>query len=150
MNAAITNFKYDETFMIDTKSAHVFTEAIEELGKRFAYSRLTSCVPTGCDFDAADFIFCNKRDIISSWNVLTEEDIQKNATRTFGHKTFTITPDTNKELVISSLARGDVNAANLAIAGKKLMLLRFQSTIMYPGCPLFETGWQTWTRLTAC
>ena len=54
MNAAITNFKYDETFSIDSKSAHALAEAIEELGQRFAYNGLISRVPTGCDFDAAD------------------------------------------------------------------------------------------------
>ena len=137
MNAAITNFKYDETFSIDSKSAHAFAEAIEELGQRFAYNGLISRVPTGCDFDAADaniFTFRDKRDIISSWNVLTEEDIQKNATMTFGNRTFTVTPDANKDLVTPSQARGEVNAANLTIAGKKLMLQRFQSTILAAHC----------------
>ena len=137
MNAAITNFKYDETFSIDSKSAHAFAEAIEELGQRFAYNGLISRVPTGCDFDAADaniFTFRDKRDIISSWNVLTEEDIQKNATMTFGNRTFTVTPDASKDLVTPSQARGEVNAANLTIAGKKLMLQRFQSTILAAHC----------------
>ena len=137
MNAAITNFKYDETFSIDSKSAHAFAEAIEELGQRFAYNGLISRVPTECDFDAADaniFTFRNKKDIISSWNVLTEEDIQKNATMTFGNKTFTVTLDANKDLVSPSQARGEVNAANLTIAGKKLMLQRFHSTILAAHC----------------
>ena len=68
MNVAIANFKYDETFPIDAKSAHAFAKAIEELGQRFAHNGLTFHVPKGCDFEMANaniFTFCDKRDIIS-------------------------------------------------------------------------------------
>ena len=53
---------------------------------------------------------------------------------TFGNKMFTVTPDANKELMSPSNARSEVNATNLTIAGKKLMLFHFHSTILAAHC----------------
>ena len=66
-NAAINNFKPDQTFKLESKYATDYLSQISELGQNFCYLGMTSRVPTECDIDATDpnaITFREKKDII--------------------------------------------------------------------------------------
>ena len=94
---------------------------------------------TTCVFDTADanfFTFGNRKDIIATWNVITKEHVQENATMLFGYRTFTITSDNNKDLATPITARGELTTGSnvLTALGKSLMHRRFLASIMVGQC----------------
>jgi hypothetical protein len=96
-------------------------------------------VATTCVFDTTDansFAFGNRKDIIGTWNVITKEHVQKNATMLFGNRTFTVTSDNNKDLATPITTRGELTTGDNALTalGKSLLHRRFLSSIMAGQC----------------
>ena len=136
-NAAINNFTPDRTFQLDQKNANDYLSQISDLGQNFCYLGMTSRVPTECDIDAADanvITFREKKDIINTFEEITSDHVQKNATMLWGNKTWAVTDD--KEIIDPSIARTELTAGGNALTadGKKLMLKRFQSQILAAQC----------------
>ena len=129
-NAAINNFKPDQTFKLESKYATDYLSQISELGQNFCYLGMTSRVPTECNIDATDpnvITFREKKDIINTIDEVTMIHVQKNATMLWGNKTWSDTAD--KEIVNPTTARGELtgNGNALTDAGMKLQLKHFQS-----------------------
>ena len=136
-NAAITNFKPDQTFELETKNANDYLSQISENGQSFCFLGLISRVPTECDIDAADanqITYREKRDIINTFDAITMDHVQKNATMLWGNKTWTTTDD--KEICDPTTARDELttNGQALTATGKALLLKRFQSQILAAQC----------------
>ena len=132
-NSAITNFKPSESFALNPKNATDYLNALKDCGKQYCYLGMISRVPTDCDIDAGDannITFRNRKDLINTFNEVTQAHIDKNATMLWGNKTWAITND--KEIATPSITRGELTAGGQALtpSGKALMLKRFQSEVM--------------------
>ena len=139
LNGAITNFKPQREFKLEASDADAFANAIETQGHHYAFIGLTARVATECVIDAADpnnITFSERKDVVATWNVITEEVIQKNATMLFGNKTWAVTPDNSKDLMLPTAIRGELtqHAANLTAAGKQMMHKRFLSACLGHQC----------------
>ena len=139
MTAAIAKFEPERIFKINASDASDFATKIESNAQQFGYIGKTARVATTCVFsttDANSFTFGDRKDIIGTWNVITEEHVQKNATMLFGNRTFTVTSDDNKDLSTPTTARGELtpNGTALTALGKSLMHRRFLSSIMAGQC----------------
>ena len=75
-------------------------------------------------------------DIIGTWNQVTEDHIQKNATMLFGNWTFVATLDDNKALRTPRTEQGELTASGgaLTLLGKSLIHRRFLSAILAGQC----------------
>jgi len=135
MNAAINNFKTDRTFALNPSDAESFANAVEMNAQKYGYIGETARVATTCTFAVADpneFLFADKKNIIATWNQITGEDVQNNATMLFGDRTFTVTPDNNKDLVTPTADRVEItpHGANFTALRKVMMHQRFLSAIL--------------------
>ena len=133
--AAISNFEPDKIFNLTPTQADDFVNALEEYGQIFGYNGSVARVPTECDINAADpndITFREKVDILTTWQVITDETVQKCATMLWGDKQWIHTANGNKEIQQPSFARGEVTQGghNLTTPGKALILKRFHSTIL--------------------
>ena len=139
MTAAIAKFEPERIFKINASDASNFATEIESKAQQFGYIGETARVATICVFsttNANSFTFGDRKDIIGTWNVITEEHVQKNATMLFGNHTFTVTSDNNKDLSTPTTAFGELTTGGNALTalGKSLMHRRFLSSIMAGQC----------------
>ena len=136
-NAAINNFTPEQTFQLDPSNANDYLAQIAELGQNYCYLGMTSRVATECDIDATDpntVTYREKKDIINTFDEVSMDAIQKNATMLWGVKNWTVTND--KEIQDPTTARGELTANGSALTadGKVLQLKRFQSQILAHHC----------------
>ena len=99
--AAITKFDPDQIFKLNSSDASDFASEIESKAQQFGYIGKTARMATTCAFDPDNlntFTFGNHKDIIGTWNKITDEHVKKNATMLFGNRTFTVTYDDDKDL----------------------------------------------------
>ena len=132
-NAAITNFKPEQTFALNAKNATDYLNALTDLAKQFCYAGMISRVPTECDIDVAhpnNITFREKKDLVNTFDKVKHIHIEKNATMLWGVKTWDVTND--KEIVVPSHARNEITQGgnSLTAEGKTLMLKRFHSEIL--------------------
>ena len=111
LNKQAVNIKPDETFELVPQSAEPFRLALQKLSKQFAYSGLLKRVPTtrtvtpnAADATINDIVFSDHKNILETWNEISEETIQNWATETWGDKSWTET--TPKDITSLSTARG--------------------------------------------
>ena len=139
MNTAITKFKPDQTFKLNLDDDDNFVTTIKLKDHQFDCIGKMACVVTTCVFDpgrANAFAYRDRKDIIGTWNQVTEEHVQKNATMLFGNRTFTVTSDNNKALDTPTTERGELTTGGGALTalGKSLIHRRFLLTIMAGQC----------------
>ena len=137
--AAITKFEPERIFKINSSDASDFATEIESKAQQFGYIGETARVATTCVFDEDSpntFTYGNRKDIIGTWNTITEDHIQRNATMLFGNRTFTVTSDDGKDLATPTIARGEITPGGNALTalGKQIMHRRFLSSIMAGQC----------------
>ena len=116
--AAITKFEPDRIFKLNSSDASDFASEIESKARQFGYIGKMAHVATTCTFDADNsntFTFGDRKDIICTWNKITEEHVQKNVTMLFGNHTFTVTSDDGKDLATSTTARGELTTGGNAL-----------------------------------
>ena len=113
MNTAIVKFDLERTFKLNAEDADDFTTTVESYAQQFGYIGETARVATSCVFDPDDLnssTFGDRMDIIGTWNQVTEDHVQKNATMLFGNWTFVATSDDNKALVTPTTEQGELTA----------------------------------------
>ena len=116
--AAITKFEPERIFKINSTDASDFATELESKAQQFGYIGETARVATTCVFDVDNpnlFTYGNRKDIIGTWNTITEEHIQKNATMLFGNRTFEVTPDNSKDMSTPTIQRGELTTGGNAL-----------------------------------
>jgi hypothetical protein len=109
--AAISNFEPDKIFDLVPAHADDFVDALEEYSQIFGYNGSIARVPTECDIDPTDpnnITIRKKVDILTTWQTITDENVQKCATMLWGEKQWAITANADKELRQPSFGRGEV------------------------------------------
>ena len=85
--AAISNFEPDKIFDLVLAQADNFVNALEEYSQIFGYNGSVARVPTECDIDPTDpdnITLRKKVDILTTWQTITDENVQKCATMLWG------------------------------------------------------------------
>ena len=99
--AVISNFDSDKIFDLVPAQADDFVNALEEYSQTFGYNGSVARVPTECDIDPTDpnnITLRKKVDILTTWQTITHENVQKCATMLWGDKQWAITANEEKEL----------------------------------------------------
>jgi hypothetical protein len=123
---ATLDFKPKRRFDLVPSNAKAFTNDITACSEFFSYGGHLSSIPTDRTVEADGTItFDDRKNILTSWNEIDSETIQKYATEIWGDKSWTVTED--KQIVGLSVARGEVVANNLNLEGKKKFTQRKQS-----------------------
>ena len=133
-NAASTNFESSLETPIELTQAdgHRFCETLTELGKIYGYDHLLEEVNTSFQADpgTGEILGANPRNILTSWNVISNEDVQKHANKLWEDNTYTV-PASNSigdfsaargELIANGAAAGHLNAE-----GRQKFLSRLHS-----------------------
>ena len=117
---------------LNPSHAQRFTSTVEEQAKTYGYSLLTKRVPNDKQVDpvTGNVTFLGHKDILKTWNEITIDIIQKNATETWGDKSWTVTDV--KEIAEFTEARGELipNGAaqgQLTAEGRKAFMRRQKS-----------------------
>ena len=129
---AITNFQPTNQYELKTENAFKYSSELKQLAIEFGYhGTITKVATTGTvdepaegeEADPASITLGDFKNLLTSWNDITPEAIQRNATVTWGDKTWTETR--NKETVPFSAERGELtNAGRLKIEGKQKFMAR--------------------------
>ena len=129
---AITNFKPANQYALKTENAFNYASDLKQLAIEFGYHGTITKVATvgtvnepdeGEEIDPASLTLGDFKNLLTSWNDITPEAIQNNATVTWGDKTWTETRE--KEIVPFSHERGELaNAGRLTNEGKQKFMTR--------------------------
>ena len=125
--SAVTNFKPEKQFALKSENIFEYTAALKDCSIEFGQYGILSWLETstiitpvdkGEDKDPTDVSLCNYKNQLTSWNKIETAAIQKNATMTWGDKTWTKTD--KKEIIPFSAACGELINARLNEKGKTL------------------------------
>ncbi len=104
--AAINNFEPDKTFNLTPTQADDFVNALVEYGQIYDYNGSVARVPTECNINATDpndIAFREKVNILTTWQVITDETVQKCPTMLWGNKNGFLRPtDTRRSSHLQS------------------------------------------------
>ena len=131
--AGLVRWKPDQEFALKPENSADFCNQIKAAGQQLCFLGMISRVPTECDIDPADannITYRERKDMLETYGVVTDDHVQKLATMTWGDKSYTITAD--KEIQDPSHARQEMTLAGAALTnpGKKLLLTRFQNEML--------------------
>ena len=111
-NAAIPDFKSllenKDRLKLTPKDATKFVETMSALALKFGYHYMLSNVLTDQQPDNAGVMqLTDEKDLLQSWNSITDDHVRKLASMTWGDKSYSFqNPQT---LETMSLARGEIN-----------------------------------------
>ena len=126
---ATLEFKPKQQFDLIPEKAQIFTTDLTAYSEFYSYYGYLCSIATTRTVDPADntiITFGDHKNILTSWNDIDSEIIQKNATELWGDESWTVTG--NKAIVPLSQARGQVTGNNLTATGKKIFMQRKRST----------------------
>ena len=125
-NAAIPDFKSpledNYRILLTPKGGTKFVETISALTLKFGYHYMLSNVPTDQQPDDARVLqLTNKKDLLESWNSITDDHVRKLASMTWGEKSYTIQDPQTLEKMTDAQREiqpaGQPNAGAFTVAG---------------------------------
>jgi hypothetical protein len=120
-------FQPKQKFKLSPENSQAFCSQLTEYSEIYAcYGHLKNIPTTRTIAGDGTITFGDNKSILTSWNEITNDIVQKYATETWGAQDWTVTDD--KEIVALSAARGEVVGNNLTVAGKSLFMKRKRST----------------------
>ena len=95
LNAAIPDFKSPledkDLIRLTPKDATLFVKTMSALALKFGYHYMLSNVRTDQQPDADGILqLTNEKDLLESWNSITDDHVRKLALMTWGDKSYTI------------------------------------------------------------
>jgi len=128
-DSGLNRWQPEHVFELKPEFSADFCNQLKAAGQQLCFLGMISRMPTECDIDPADannITYRERKDMLETYGVVTDDHVQKFASMTWGDKTWAVSAD--KEIEDPTHGRGEMtnNGAALTAAGKKLLLKRFQ------------------------
>ena len=123
---AITRFKPTRKFRLRPDQGHEFVNDLESFAEQFAYLGHLRRVPTNATLndpnDQTAITLSGHKNMLTTWNEISMDSLQRNSTLSWGNRTWTVTND--KSILELSAVRGEVTNGRLNTEGKLIFQQR--------------------------
>ena len=131
VKSAVLLWKPQKLHGLNPEDSDDFVKEVTRTSKEFAYHGLLKRVPT-TKTTAPDgtVTFGDHKNILTTYEAISDTVIQSNATECWGNKSWSRTDD--KQIVALTAARGEMtpNGRNFTDTGKQLMVNRYRMMIL--------------------